>query len=117
MQGFPLTLRQTFDFLQKEKLSPGEQLRRLIICGQPGLEHDMTDVVQLDAYRGGTCDEGFVIERKSLADDLFLIEEGLDLLAAYKEINDKTVRLNILALVRSLGRKPTPATAEAPVRE
>ena len=63
----------------------------------------MTEIVDLDTYRSASPD----CEASTSGSDneKFLVEEGLDLLAAYRAISDKLIRLHIMALVKSLGSK------------
>lgn len=39
------------------------------------------------------------------AEDFFLLDEGLELLADYRAIEDQQVRASLRALVKSLGRR------------
>ncbi len=59
----------------------------------------MADIVMFP-QEGGT-DGGESTSR----DDSFLKDEGLDLLAAYRRINDPSVRMSLMQLVKTLAGK------------
>ena len=66
----------------------------------------MVEIVNLDAYRPRQM---LKIMGESNSKDLFMIEEGLDMLAAYRSIPNKEARLALLTLARSLGALPNRA--------
>ena len=60
----------------------------------------MVEIVKLDAYR-----EASDSSTTSVENERFLVDEGLELLAAYRSITDTKIRTDLLAFVKSLGAK------------
>lgn len=60
----------------------------------------MVEIVKLDAYREASDSSTISVENER-----FLVDEGLELLAAYRSITDTKIRTDLLAFVKSLGAK------------
>ena len=60
----------------------------------------MVEIVKLDAYREASDSSTITVENER-----FLVDEGLELLAAYRSITDTKIRTDLLAFVKSLGAK------------
>ena len=65
----------------------------------------MGDIVDLGAHVAPFASDEFESETEDLERERLLVEEGLVLLAAYRNIADKDVRLSIISFVKSLSRK------------
>ena len=63
-------------------------------------------IVSLADYLGASIDT--FINTPEPNDDLFLLDEGLELLASYRSITDRGMRLKIMSLVQLIAENQKP---------
>jgi hypothetical protein len=64
----------------------------------------MADIIKLDDHIIGLT----VLHDGGTSDNQFLVDEGLDLLVAYRSISDRSIRLALKELVERVAKKENP---------